>query len=99
MEEQLYLSVIIPSYKEGERMGRNLLEIEKYLSNKDYNYEILVIVDGSPDNTAEIAQNYSSQVKNLKVINNPENHGKGYVVRQGLLLARGKYRVFLDADR
>jgi len=98
MEEQFYLSVIVPSYKEGERIGRNLLEIEKYLSNKDYNYEVLVIVDGSPDNTAEIAQNYSSQVKNLKVISNPENHGKGYVVRQGLLLARGKYRVFLDAD-
>jgi dolichyl-phosphate beta-glucosyltransferase len=98
MEEQLYLSVIMPSYKEGERIGRNLLEIEKYLSSKNYSYEVLVIVDGSPDNTAEIAQNYSSQMKNLKVINNPENHGKGYVVRQGLLLAKGKYRVFLDAD-
>jgi len=98
MEKQLYLSVIIPSYKEGERIGRNLLEIEKYLNGKEYDYEILVIVDGSSDNTAEIAQNYSSQVKNLKVIKNPENHGKGYVVRQGLLLARGKYRVFLDAD-
>jgi dolichyl-phosphate beta-glucosyltransferase len=98
MEEQLYLSVIVPSYKEGERIGRNLLEIEKYLSGKEYSYEVLVINDGSPDNTAEIARNYSNQVKNLKVISNPQNHGKGYVVRQGLLLSRGKYRVFLDAD-
>ncbi|MEK7181582.1 MAG: dolichyl-phosphate beta-glucosyltransferase [Patescibacteria group bacterium] len=96
--EQPYLSVIIPSYKEGERIGRNLLEIDKYLKAKSYTYEILVIVDGSPDNTAEIARNYALQVPGLRVIENPENHGKGYVVRQGLLEAAGKYRVFLDAD-
>ncbi|OGI23740.1 MAG: hypothetical protein A3E91_02105 [Candidatus Moranbacteria bacterium RIFCSPHIGHO2_12_FULL_40_10] len=98
MENQPYLSVIMPAYKEGERIGQNLLEIEKYFSDKNYDYEILVIVDGSPDNTAEIAKNYSGQVRNLRVIKNPENRGKGYVVRQGLLEARGKYRVFLDAD-
>jgi len=98
MEKQPHLSVIIPAYKEGERIGRTLLEIEKYFSDKNYEYEILVIVDGSPDNTAEIAKNYSSQVKNLRVIANSENHGKGYVVRQGLLEANGKYRLFMDAD-
>ncbi len=97
-EQDLYLSVIIPAYKEGERIGRNLLEIDKYLKEKSFSYEILVIVDGSPDNTAEIARNYSLQIPNLRVIENPENHGKGYVVRQGLLAAHGQYRVFLDAD-
>ena len=98
MENQPYLSVIMPAYKEGERIGQNLLEVEEYLSDKNYDYEIIVVVDGSPDNTADIARNYSSQVKNLRVIANPENRGKGYVVRQGLLEAKGKYRVFLDAD-
>lgn len=98
MEKQPYLSVIIPAYKEGERIGTNLLEIEKYLSGKNYDYEVIVIIDGSPDNTAEIARNYAAQVKNLRIINNPENHGKGYVVRQGLLEAKGEFRVFLDAD-
>jgi dolichyl-phosphate beta-glucosyltransferase len=98
MEKQPHLSVIIPAYKEGERIGRTLLEIEKYLNNQNYDYEVIVIVDGSNDSTAEVARNYSSQVKNLKVINNPENHGKGYVVRQGLLEAKGKYRLFVDAD-
>lgn len=98
MEKELYLSVIIPSYKEGDRIGRNLLEVQDYLGNKDYEYEIIVIVDGSPDNTAKIARNYSNQVKNLRVIENKENHGKGYVVRQGLLEAKGKYRIFFDAD-
>ncbi len=96
--EQLFLSVIIPSYKEGERIGRNLLEIDKHLKGKNFTYEIIIIVDGSPDNTAEISRNYALQVPNVRVIENPENHGKGYVVRQGLLEATGQYRLFLDAD-
>lgn len=96
--DQPHLSVIIPSYKEGERIGRNLLEIDKYLKDKPYTYEIIVVVDGSPDNTAEVARNYGLQIPHLRVIDNPENRGKGFVVRQGLLEARGKYRLFLDAD-
>ncbi|EKE19498.1 MAG: glycosyl transferase, group 2 family [uncultured bacterium] len=98
MDQQPYLSVVIPAYKEKERIGSNLLEIEKFLSDKSFEYEVIIVVDGSPDNTAEIARNYSSQVKNLRVIDNKENHGKGFVVRQGLLEAKGKYVVFLDAD-
>lgn len=96
--EQPFLSVIVPSYKEGDRIGRNLLEIDKYLKGKNYTYEIIVIVDGSPDNTAEVSRNYALQIPHLRVIENPENHGKGYVVRQGLLEAQGRYRAFLDAD-
>jgi dolichyl-phosphate beta-glucosyltransferase len=96
--EQPYLSVIIPAYKEGERIGRNLLEIDHYLKGKNYTYEIIVVDDGSSDKTAEIACNYALQVPHLQVIHNDENHGKGYVVRQGLLAAQGKYRLFLDAD-
>lgn len=98
METRPYLTVIIPSYKESKRIGVNLLEIEKYLSSKEYSYEILVVVDGSPDDTAEVAKSYIDRFKNLRVIDNPENHGKGYVVRQGLLEAEGEYRLFLDAD-
>lgn len=96
--EQPFLSVIIPSYKEGDRIGRNLLEIDHYLKGKNYTYEIIVLVDGSPDNTAEVVRNYALQIPHLRVIDNPENHGKGYVVRQGLLEAKGKWRLFLDAD-
>ena len=98
MGNQPYLSVIIPAYKEGERMGRTLLEVQKYFNDKNYEWEILVVVDGSPDNTAEIGRNYTNQIKNLRVIENKENHGKGYVVRQGLLEAKGKIRLFMDAD-
>ncbi|HEX8973958.1 MAG TPA: glycosyltransferase, partial [Patescibacteria group bacterium] len=98
MEKQLFLSVVVPAYKEKERIGSNLLEIAKFLGSKDYDYEVIVVVDGSPDNTAEVAKNYAKQVKNLRVISNDKNHGKGYVVRQGLLEAKGKYVCFLDAD-
>ncbi|MDD5396480.1 MAG: glycosyltransferase family 2 protein [Candidatus Moranbacteria bacterium] len=98
MEQTPYLSVVIPAYKEKERIGSNLLEIEKFLSTKEFEYEVIIVVDGSPDNTAEVAGNYAKQIKNLRVINNEVNHGKGYVVRQGLLETKGKYVVFLDAD-
>ncbi len=94
----MYLSVIIPSYKEGKRIGENLEECENYFKDKTYTYEIIVVVDGSPDNTAEIARNYQDRFKIFKVIKNPENHGKGFVVRQGLLEATGEYRLFFDAD-
>lgn len=92
------MSVIIPAYREAERISENLLEMEKYLSSKNYTYEVLVVTDGSPDATAEIAGAHSDKVKNLRVIENKENHGKGFVVRQGLLESRGEIRLFLDAD-
>lgn len=98
MGEKPYLSVIIPAYKEEKRIGHNLLETDKYLKSKNHTYEIIVVVDGSPDKTAEVASGYKDQVDNLRVINNTENHGKGYAVRQGLLEAEGEYRLFFDAD-
>ncbi len=96
--EKIQLSIIVPAYKESERIGTNLLEIKKYVEERQMAYEILVVVDGSPDNTAEIARGFGEQIEGLRVIENKENHGKGYVVRQGLLESMGQYRVFLDAD-
>lgn len=98
METRPYLSVVIPAYKEAKRIGDNLLETEKYLDSKNYTYEVLVAVDGSPDDTAKVAESYKGKVKNLRIINNSQNHGKGYVVRQGLLEAKGELVLFLDAD-
>ncbi|MFZ5982214.1 MAG: dolichyl-phosphate beta-glucosyltransferase [Patescibacteria group bacterium] len=98
MSEKPYLSVIIPAYKEEKRIGKTLLGVEEYLKKQDYSYEVLVVVDGSPDETAKVAKSYKDKVKNLKVIDNPKNHGKGYVVRQGFLEAKGELRLFMDAD-
>lgn len=93
-----YLSVIIPCYNEGKVIGKNLLEIERYLSAQKFSYEILIIVDGSTDGTTEIVRSCKPEVKNLRIIENPQNLGKGYAVRQGLLKATGELRLFLDAD-
>jgi len=97
-EQKPYLSVIIPAYREADRIVKNLEEAATYFSDKNYSYEFLVIIDGSSDNTHEVVRSFAHKIKNLQVIENKENHGKGYVVRQGLLKAEGKYRVFLDAD-
>lgn len=94
----MYLSIIIPAYNEEKRIGKTLLAAHEWLSKQSYNWEILVVSDGSKDNTASVVQNLTGQIKNLRLINNKKNHGKGYVVRQGMLETKGEYRVFMDAD-
>ncbi|MEK7537136.1 MAG: dolichyl-phosphate beta-glucosyltransferase [Patescibacteria group bacterium] len=94
----MHLSVIIPAYNEAERITGTLFSIKDYLSRQPYDWEVLVISDGSKDNTAEIVNNFTKQNPSFKLIDNKENHGKGYVVRQGMLEAKGEYRLFTDAD-
>ena len=92
------LSVIIPAYNEEKRPPKTLEEINGYLSGQDYDYEILVVNDGSKDRTAEVYSNLSSKIENIKLIDNKINQGKGAVVRHGILEAKGDYRIFTDAD-
>ena len=94
----MYLSVIIPAYNEEKRLPNTLSDIDKYLLRQSYDYEIIVVNDGSKDRTAEVVGEGFSGIKNLRLIDNKENHGKGYVVRQGMLEAKGEYRLFTDAD-
>ena len=92
------LSLIVPAYNEAKRVEKTLKRIKEYLAGQNYPYEVVVVVDGATDKTAELAQNFCSDWPQLKVINNKINHGKGYVVRQGMLAAKGEIRVFSDAD-
>jgi dolichyl-phosphate beta-glucosyltransferase len=94
----IHLSVIVPAYNEERRISKTLGKIDKYLSKQSYSYEIIVASDGSKDKTGEVVKGLMSKIKNLRLIDNKENHGKGYVVRQGLLEAKGDYRLFTDAD-
>ncbi|MFH1451079.1 MAG: dolichyl-phosphate beta-glucosyltransferase [bacterium] len=94
----IFLSVIIPAYNEEKRLPKTLRIVNDYLKQQSYNYEILVISDGSKDKTVEEAEKMSLEIPNLRVIGNKENHGKGYVIRQAMLEADGDYRVFTDAD-
>ncbi len=93
-----FLSVIIPAYNEAKRLPLTLIDIDKHLEHQEYSYEILVINDGSTDETAEIVRRFTPLVENLKLIDNKDNKGKGAVVRQGMLLAKGTWRLFMDAD-
>lgn len=96
--EKIYLSVVIPAYNEEKQISNTLLDIDHYLSEQNYSYEILVVNDGSKDKTAQVVKKFTDLIKNLKLIDNQENHGKGWVVRQGMLKAQGEIRLFMDAD-
>ncbi|MBD3238399.1 MAG: glycosyltransferase [Candidatus Moranbacteria bacterium] len=92
------LSVVIPAYNEENRISKTLIAVNKYLSAQKYASEILVVIDGATDKTFDVVKGHQKQIKNLVIQNNSKNHGKGYVVRQGLLKAQGDYRLFMDAD-
>ena len=94
----MFLSVIIPAYNEEKRIAKTLLAVDEYLKKQSYQYEILVVNDGSKDKTAEVVNDLSLQITNLKLVDNKENHGKGFVVRHGMLAAEGDIRLFMDAD-
>lgn len=93
-----FLSVIIPAYNEASRLPKTLIDIDKKLSEAEYSSEVIVVNDGSKDATAEIVRRFAEHMRNLKLIDNKENHGKGWVVREGMLAARGNWRLFMDAD-
>jgi dolichyl-phosphate beta-glucosyltransferase len=99
MEKQIYLSVIIPAYNEEKRLPSTLREMYKYLSSQSYSFEIIVVSDGSTDKTVQVAERISlEEMEELRVIDFKKNYGKGYGVKIGMLEAKGKYRLFMDAD-
>jgi len=93
-----YLSVIIPTYNEAERLPLTLVDIDRHLSTKTYAYEIIVSDDGSSDHTVEVANKFTKLIPNLRVIGYKDNQGKGNAVKLGMLEAKGKYRLFTDSD-
>lgn len=94
-----FLSIVIPAYNEEERIGRTLEGTFEYLSTRNYEYEVLVVNDGSRDRTAEKVLEFAQQTSGrLRLIENPGNRGKGYAVRNGMLQAGGEIALFYDAD-
>ncbi len=94
----IFLSVIIPAYNEEERLPDTLEKIEDYLQKQSYCSEIIVVDDGSSDNTVRVAKE-TARLSTTKVVSNPCNLGKGGTIKNGMLNhARGRYRLFTDAD-
>jgi glycosyltransferase involved in cell wall biosynthesis len=95
---QLDLSIVIPAYNEQQRLPRALDRIFTYLNARALRAEILVVDDGSTDDTAKIVQSYGGRYPCLRLVSNGRNRGKGFSVRHGVLEARGKIVLFTDAD-
>jgi len=92
------LSVIFPAYNEEKRIPKTLRLTYDYLKKQDYQSEILVVNDGSKDKTGEVINGLKREIPILRFIDNKENKGKGGVVKQGMLEAKGDYRLFSDSD-
>jgi len=92
------ISIIIAAYNEEHRIGESLLKVKNYLTGQDLDYEIIVIDDGSTDNTKQVATGYKAEIINLKIISYPINKGKGYALRQGVLSSTGEAVLLTDAD-
>jgi len=91
-------SIIIPAYNEGARLEATLQKVLAYISANNWDAELIVVNDGSRDNTAEIVRRYAEKNSNLRLLENPGNRGKGYSVRSGMMHAAGEFRLFSDAD-
>lgn len=92
------LTVIIPAYNEEKRIGQTLESIAEYLENQEYTSEVIVVSNGSTDQTVAVSESFKDRIKNLHVLDIPSKGGKGYAVQQGMLKAVGDFAVFLDAD-
>ena len=93
-----HLSVIIPAYNEENRIKGTLEAVYNYFVRQSYTWEVIVVSDGSIDRTVEVVSEFISNKPEISLIANTKNHGKGYVVRQGMLEAQGDFRLFTDAD-
>ena len=93
-----HLSVIIPAYNEAKRISRTLDTLQKYLHDTGWRAEVIVVNDGSSDETVAVVESYRSQWTILRLIDNGGNRGKGFSVRSGALAAQGDIILFTDAD-
>lgn len=91
-------SIVIPAYNEGQRLGATLERVLAYVASQQWSAEIIVVNDGSRDNTAEIVRSFALGNPALRLLENPGNRGKGYSVRNGMLNAQGEVLLFSDAD-
>ena len=91
-------SIVIPAYNESIRLRATVEKILAHMQEQGWDAEILVVNDGSTDDTAAIVQAFAAQNHAVRLVQNPGNRGKGYSVRNGMLQASGEILLFSDAD-
>lgn len=92
------ISIIIPVYNESGRILKTLCKVDDYLQDHFGGYEIIIVNDGSSDNTAEVVLNAQDKIKSIRLIGYKVNRGKGYAIRQGVNLSIGNIILVSDAD-
>jgi glycosyltransferase involved in cell wall biosynthesis len=91
-------SFIIPAYNESERLATSLPKMLDYIHQQQFPAEVIVVNDGSRDDTADIVRRFAASDHEVRLVENPGNRGKGYSVRSGMLHAKGDVMLFTDAD-
>jgi dolichyl-phosphate beta-glucosyltransferase len=96
--ERPFISIVIPAYNESARIGKALTEVLRCVHERNWHAEILVVNDGSTDSTAAVVDQFAQLNPEVRLLNNPQNRGKGFSVRHGVLHAVGEIVMFTDAD-
>jgi len=93
------ISIIIPAYNEEKRILPTLEKVYDYFSKiQKMDFEIIIVDDGSRDNTLRIVQKFAEGKDSIKIIKHEKNEGKGAAVKTGVMEAKGEYILFSDAD-
>ncbi len=92
-----YLSIVIPAYNEEKKIAKDITAAYKYFKEYSIDGEVIIIDDGSTDQTYNIASGFSKQFPSLKVITYNKNRGKGYATKTGILGATGEYILLADS--
>lgn len=92
------LTIIVPAYNEEKRLGTTLESIHRYCTQRSLNREIIVVDDGSSDDTSGIVKLLQERIPYLHLVRYRTNRGKGYAVKIGVEKSRGEYILFTDAD-
>lgn len=98
MNNSPFVSLVIPTYNEERRLRDSLVAIQEYIKEKPYSVEIIVADDGSMDKTTSVAKECLDGNCSHSILTSSKNGGKGHAVKRGILYAKGKYIVFMDAD-